>query len=110
MFNADVIFREDCTCDEFIDVIMGNRVYMNCLYVSWHSTKVLYMLYFISQGYFFTLLIISLNYCGFWGWGLGLVSFWLGFSVGGVLGLWCTRHVIYVLYAFLMRHATPKLK
>ncbi|KAF6032941.1 hypothetical protein EB796_008737 [Bugula neritina] len=33
IFNADVIFREDCTCDEFIDVIIGNRVYMSCLYV-----------------------------------------------------------------------------
>uniref|UniRef100_A0A8R1DQG5 OBG-type G domain-containing protein n=1 Tax=Caenorhabditis japonica TaxID=281687 RepID=A0A8R1DQG5_CAEJA len=33
IFNADVIFREDCTVDEFIDVIQGNRVYMTCLYV-----------------------------------------------------------------------------
>lgn len=28
-----VIFREDCTSDELIDVISGNRVYMPCLYV-----------------------------------------------------------------------------
>ncbi|CAJ0941479.1 unnamed protein product, partial [Mesorhabditis belari] len=33
MFNADVVFREDVTIDEFIDVIQGNRVYMPCLYV-----------------------------------------------------------------------------
>ena len=33
IFNAEVLFREDCTADQFIDVIMGNRVYMNCLYV-----------------------------------------------------------------------------
>ncbi|CAI5446726.1 unnamed protein product [Caenorhabditis angaria] len=33
IFNADVIFREDCTIDEFIDIIQGNRVYMTCLYV-----------------------------------------------------------------------------
>ncbi|KAI0239842.1 Developmentally-regulated GTP-binding protein 2 [Lamellibrachia satsuma] len=33
IFNAEVLFREDCTADEFIDVIVGNRVYMNCLYV-----------------------------------------------------------------------------
>jgi ribosome-interacting GTPase 1 len=34
MFNAEVLFREDCTADEFIDVIVGNRVYMPCLYVN----------------------------------------------------------------------------
>ena len=33
IFNAEVMFREDCTADQFIDVIMGNRVYLNCLYV-----------------------------------------------------------------------------
>ncbi|KAA0183382.1 hypothetical protein HAZT_HAZT006536 [Hyalella azteca] len=33
IFNAEVIFREDCGADELIDVISGNRVYMNCLYV-----------------------------------------------------------------------------
>uniref|UniRef100_A0A1I8IRI6 TGS domain-containing protein n=1 Tax=Macrostomum lignano TaxID=282301 RepID=A0A1I8IRI6_9PLAT len=33
IFNADIIFREDCTMDEFIDVISGNRVYLPCLYV-----------------------------------------------------------------------------
>ena len=34
IFNAEVLFREDCTADELIDVIVGNRVYMPCLYVS----------------------------------------------------------------------------
>jgi ribosome-interacting GTPase 1 len=34
IFNAEVLFREDCSADEFIDVIVGNRVYMPCLYVS----------------------------------------------------------------------------
>ena len=34
IFNAEVLFREDCTTDEFIDVIVGNRIYMPCLYVS----------------------------------------------------------------------------
>lgn len=33
IFNAEVVFREDCTSDEFVDVILGNRVYMPCLYV-----------------------------------------------------------------------------
>ncbi|CAH2307728.1 developmentally-regulated GTP-binding 2 [Pelobates cultripes] len=33
MFNAEILFREDCTPDDFIDVIVGNRVYMPCLYV-----------------------------------------------------------------------------
>lgn len=33
MFNCEVIFREDCTTEEFIDVIIGNRIYMPCLYV-----------------------------------------------------------------------------
>ena len=79
MFNADVIFREDCTCDEFIDVIMGNRVYMNCLYVSWHSTKVLYMLYFISQDYSFDFS----HYFAQLLWVLGLGS-WIGFFLVGI--------------------------
>ncbi|XP_052686367.1 GATOR complex protein NPRL3-like [Crassostrea angulata] len=33
IFNAEVLFREDCTSDEFVDVILGSRVYMPCLYV-----------------------------------------------------------------------------
>lgn len=33
IFNAEVLFREDASADQFIDVIMDNRVYMNCLYV-----------------------------------------------------------------------------
>ncbi|CAJ0566932.1 unnamed protein product, partial [Mesorhabditis spiculigera] len=33
LFNADVVFREDATIDEFIDVLQGNRVYIPCLYV-----------------------------------------------------------------------------
>jgi len=31
--HAEVLFREDCTADQFIDVILGNRIYMPCLYV-----------------------------------------------------------------------------
>lgn len=31
--NADVILHEDCTGDQLIDVIEGNRVYMPCVYV-----------------------------------------------------------------------------
>jgi len=31
--NAEVLFREDSTMDEFIDVIVGNRFYIPCLYV-----------------------------------------------------------------------------
>ncbi|KAL3260483.1 hypothetical protein MRX96_046293 [Rhipicephalus microplus] len=33
IFNAEVLFREDCTPDELIDVILRNRVYLPCLYV-----------------------------------------------------------------------------
>ncbi|XP_070579499.1 developmentally-regulated GTP-binding protein 2-like [Ptychodera flava] len=33
IFNAEVLFREDCTPDEFIDVVVGRRVYLPCLYV-----------------------------------------------------------------------------
>uniref|UniRef100_T1ILS8 OBG-type G domain-containing protein n=1 Tax=Strigamia maritima TaxID=126957 RepID=T1ILS8_STRMM len=33
IFNAEVLFREDCTPDELIDVICGNRVYLPCIYV-----------------------------------------------------------------------------
>ncbi|CAK8675986.1 unnamed protein product [Clavelina lepadiformis] len=33
IFNADVVFRGDYTTDEFIDVVVGNRKYMPCLYV-----------------------------------------------------------------------------
>ena len=31
--NAEVLFREDCTVDDFIDIIEGNRKYVRCLYV-----------------------------------------------------------------------------
>jgi len=31
--NAEVLFREDVSVDEFIDVIEGNRKYVKCLYV-----------------------------------------------------------------------------
>ncbi|EGD78890.1 hypothetical protein PTSG_01866 [Salpingoeca rosetta] len=30
--NAEILFREDCTQEELIDVIEGNRIYMPCLY------------------------------------------------------------------------------
>nr|CAD2175366.1 unnamed protein product [Meloidogyne enterolobii] len=33
IFNADIIFRENSTVDELIDIIQGNRVYIPCLYV-----------------------------------------------------------------------------
>eukprot|EP01006_Ploeotia_vitrea_P026860 TRINITY_DN59784_c0_g1_i1.p1 TRINITY_DN59784_c0_g1~~TRINITY_DN59784_c0_g1_i1.p1 ORF type:complete len:374 (+),score=19.89 TRINITY_DN59784_c0_g1_i1:36-1157(+) len=31
--NAEVVIREDATVDQFIDVVEGNRQYINCLYV-----------------------------------------------------------------------------
>lgn len=31
--NANVLFREDCSPDDFIDVVEGNRKYVKCLYV-----------------------------------------------------------------------------
>ncbi|KAF8817882.1 GTP-binding protein, partial [Cardiosporidium cionae] len=33
IFNADVLFREDCTVDDFIDEVEGNRKYCKCLYI-----------------------------------------------------------------------------
>jgi len=33
IFNAEVLFREDCNADQLIDVIEGNRKYLPCLYV-----------------------------------------------------------------------------
>lgn len=33
IFNADVVFRDDYTTEQFIDVVVGNRKYMPCLYV-----------------------------------------------------------------------------
>ncbi|EDO47586.1 predicted protein [Nematostella vectensis] len=33
IFNAEVLFRDDYTADQLIDVISGNRVYLPCLYV-----------------------------------------------------------------------------
>lgn len=33
IFNAEVLFREDCSPEELIDVILRNRVYLPCLYV-----------------------------------------------------------------------------
>jgi len=31
--NAEVLFREDCSIDEFIDIVEGNRKYIKCLFV-----------------------------------------------------------------------------
>jgi len=31
--NAEVVIREDATQEEFIDVVVGRRKYMKCLYV-----------------------------------------------------------------------------
>ncbi|XP_015783606.1 developmentally-regulated GTP-binding protein 1 [Tetranychus urticae] len=31
--NADVVLKSDVTCDDFVDVIEGNRVYIPCIYV-----------------------------------------------------------------------------
>jgi ribosome-interacting GTPase 1 len=33
LHNCDVMIREDITIDEFIDVLIGTRKYMPCLYV-----------------------------------------------------------------------------
>lgn len=33
MHNCDVMIREDITVDQFIDVVLGNRKYVPCLYV-----------------------------------------------------------------------------
>ena len=33
IFNAEVLFREDASPEQFIDVIMGNCIYIPCLYV-----------------------------------------------------------------------------
>eukprot|EP00922_Rhytidocystis_sp_ex-Travisia-forbesii_P026880 GHVS01039420.1.p1 GENE.GHVS01039420.1~~GHVS01039420.1.p1 ORF type:complete len:375 (+),score=57.94 GHVS01039420.1:177-1301(+) len=33
IFNAEVLFREDASVDDLIDVIEGNRKYVKCLYV-----------------------------------------------------------------------------
>jgi small GTP-binding protein len=30
--NAEVLVREDCSVDEFIDVVLGNRKYIKCIY------------------------------------------------------------------------------
>eukprot|EP01065_Artemidia_motanka_P020395 TRINITY_DN2440_c2_g1_i1.p1 TRINITY_DN2440_c2_g1~~TRINITY_DN2440_c2_g1_i1.p1 ORF type:complete len:396 (+),score=134.25 TRINITY_DN2440_c2_g1_i1:112-1299(+) len=30
--NAEIVVREDCTVDDFIDVVEGNRVYMRCIF------------------------------------------------------------------------------
>eukprot|EP00118_Oscarella_pearsei_P026940 m.310586 g.310586 ORF g.310586 m.310586 type:complete len:365 (+) comp52844_c0_seq1:34-1128(+) len=32
IFHAEVLFRADCTADDLIDVICGNRVYVKCIY------------------------------------------------------------------------------
>ena len=31
--SAEVLFREDCTVDQFIDLVEGNRKYVRCLYI-----------------------------------------------------------------------------
>ncbi|KAL0086600.1 developmentally-regulated GTP-binding protein 2 [Phycomyces blakesleeanus] len=32
IFNADVVIREDITVEQFIDVVLGNRRYIDCIY------------------------------------------------------------------------------
>jgi ribosome-interacting GTPase 1 len=34
IFNADIVIREDISVEQFIDVVLGNRRYINCIYVS----------------------------------------------------------------------------
>ena len=59
VFNAEVLFRADCTADDLIDVIEGNRVYLKALYVrsfsSLRSSVVLVSL---------IVLLVSLTVCG----------------------------------------------
>jgi len=31
--HAEIVFREDATCEQFVDVLIGNRKYLPCLYV-----------------------------------------------------------------------------
>lgn len=31
--NADIVLRSDCTAEELIDVVEGNRVYIPCIYI-----------------------------------------------------------------------------
>eukprot|EP01121_Diplochlamys_sp_Union-15-3_P005254 TRINITY_DN15584_c0_g1_i1.p1 TRINITY_DN15584_c0_g1~~TRINITY_DN15584_c0_g1_i1.p1 ORF type:complete len:264 (-),score=37.89 TRINITY_DN15584_c0_g1_i1:13-804(-) len=31
--NCEIVFREDCDIDQFIDVVQGNRKYVRCVYV-----------------------------------------------------------------------------
>lgn len=33
IFHCEVLFRDDCSTEDFIDVIVGNRIYLPCLYV-----------------------------------------------------------------------------
>ena len=33
IFNAEVLFREDASPEDFIDVIMGNCIYIPCIYI-----------------------------------------------------------------------------
>ena len=33
IFNAEILFKEDITVDDLIDIIEGNRKYTKCLYV-----------------------------------------------------------------------------
>lgn len=32
IYHAEIIVREDCSVDDFIDVVVGNRKYLRCLY------------------------------------------------------------------------------
>ena len=32
IFNAEVLFRGDYSIDQFLDIVVGNRIYMSCLY------------------------------------------------------------------------------
>jgi ribosome-interacting GTPase 1 len=33
IFNADIVIREDIDVEQFLDVVLGNRRYIKCIYV-----------------------------------------------------------------------------
>ena len=57
---------------------------------------------------FFSFLLIY-GGLGFWGWGLGLGFLGLGFSIVGVLGLWCGAFGVFLDWGSLYKHRRTTL-
>ena len=61
--NGEVLFRDDCSIDDLIDVIEGNRKYLRCLYVLILMLMLMLMLMLVLVLMFIFRVMASTIYC-----------------------------------------------